>query len=429
VIINVGPNGKTVAQIRPDCEEGVASAEPPCAKLEPRRTNYGPIGVDEEKGREGVLRVQGRRLLVPASQDAAGACEYGIPTPLGSADRGVWLFSEASQVWRQVPRWVKYLIRLGYDWLRTESRPRRIALLSMPCDSAAAGLIALGALVADLANPNANDLGAHYEALLRFARQYLESCRDCRMRCDPDAKGCGHVGEATGWVRHRDGKRYRVIGISSQPAWGEAIVCSNSREQRYLIRAYAADWRIDGEPALQSDPDGLALAGAPYARMLDGAQIVPENLGRSFSGLCLAGRGSGETATREICGSIRFRCGNDEHALLGLLSVHGWSGSRGVSRISFFNPRTDRFDRYAGTPGLVVADGDASFLSVLRRKEFQRSDVIGVVHRTLERDRLEEVGNRMLDLRQWYGEEPEPAEQLPALPSGISISILRQRMS
>jgi hypothetical protein len=164
------------------------------------------------------------------------------------------------------------------------------------------------------------------------------------------------------------------------------------------------------------------LTAGSYFGLVDGAQIVPENLRRSFSGLCLAGRGVGETATRGICGSVRFRTGNDEHTLGDLLSIHGWNASAGVSRLSFFNPRTDRFDRYGGIPGLVVADGDASFLSVLRRKEFQRSDVIGVVHRILDRDRLEGVGNRMLDLRQWYEQE-----QSPASPSGISISILKQR--
>ena len=161
--------------------------------------------------------------------------------------------------------------------------------------------------------------------------------------------------------------------------------------------------------------------------MVDGARIVPENLRTSFSGLCLSGRVGGETATRDICGSIRFRAGNEEHRLADLLSIHGWNGSGGVSRLSFFNPRTDRFDRFGGIPGLVVADGDASFLSVLRRKEFQRSDVIGVVHRILDRDRLEGLGNRMLDLRQWYEEEHGPVEQSPASFCGISISMLKQK--
>ena len=57
-------------------------------------------------------------------------------------------------------------------------------------------------------------------------------------------------------------------------------------------------------------------------------------------------------------------------------------------------------DTNAISPALVIADGDASFLKVLARTEFQHSDIIGVFHRTIDRDRLELLGNRMIGLRQ-----------------------------
>jgi hypothetical protein len=62
----------------------------------------------------------------------------------------VLLFSEAQAEWHAVPRWIEYLIHLGYVWPRDISERRRIALISMPCDSAAAGLVSLGALVREL---------------------------------------------------------------------------------------------------------------------------------------------------------------------------------------------------------------------------------------------------------------------------------------
>jgi hypothetical protein len=76
---------------------------------------------------------------------------------------------------------------------------------------------------------------------------------------------------------------------------------------------------------------------------------------------------------------------------------------------------------------LVVADGDVSFLKVLDDSEFQRSDVIGVIQRTLERDSLESVGNRMLGLHQWYAEDIELMDQFRNIPVGISLAILRRR--
>jgi hypothetical protein len=149
-------------------------------------------------------------------------------------------FSEANQEWRTLPRWAEFLIRLGYDWPALESRPRRIALLSMPCDSAAAGLVTLGALIRDFGNPNANDAGTHFEALLRYARQYLEKCRDCKTRCHPELRECGYIAEASGYVR-KDGKPYLIVKISDQSAWGQAIVCSNKNETRWLLGGYSTD--------------------------------------------------------------------------------------------------------------------------------------------------------------------------------------------
>src|SRR6202043_2958558 len=108
-------------------------------------------------------------------------------------------------------------------------------------------------------------------------------------------------------------------------------------------------------------------------------------------------------------GSIRFACGGREHGLADLLTIDDWSDSNPVSRISFYNSRTGRLDRFGCSPSLVVADGDSGFLRVLDEQRFQNSDVIGVVERTLEHDRLESVGNKMTALRRWYGGQAESA--------------------
>jgi len=84
---------------------------------------------------------------------------------------------------------------------------------------------------------------------------------------------------------------------------------------------------------------------------------------------------------------------------------------------------------------LVIADGDASFLRVLNRPEFQRSDVIGVFHRTCDRDNLELLGNRITDLRQWYVDDAETLGAMPRAPrdrhraarhEGLAIYVGRQ---
>ena len=324
-----------------------------------------------------------------------------------------------------MPNWVRFLISFGYNWPTNESRPRRISLISMPCDSAGAGLVALGAMIRGLGNPNANDLDGHYEALMRYARQYLESCRDCDMRCDPDAKGCGYTIEVSGRVRYKGENIYTVSGrtnLTKRDIWffGQGV-------DRWLNPRLSTDWQIDGEPLPELTNETEALPEDVYDIIVDGAQIITTNLKRSFSGLCLVGRVAGKAASREVFESVRFRIGGTEYSLPNLLTVYGWNQSSEISRMTFFNARTEEFDRDPYEPTLVVADGDVSFLKVLDDSEFQRSDVIGVIQRTLERDSLESVGNRMLGLRQWYAEDTELMARFRNIPVGISLAILRRR--
>jgi hypothetical protein len=94
--------------------------------------------------------------------------------------------------------------------------------------------------------------------------------------------------------------------------------------------------------------------------------------------------------------------------------------------MTLYNARTEEIDR-PSTPALIVADGDTAFLKIVGRSEFQDSDVVGVIHRTIERDRLEDVGNQMASLRQWYAEDSDLLACLPTLPRGITVSILKRR--
>jgi hypothetical protein len=169
------------------------------------------------------------------------------------------------------------------------------------------------------------------------------------------------------------------------------------------------------------------LLSDPYHQLCGDISILPENLSLTWSGLCLAGRIMGENAAREICASICFRNGEDQYRLPELLTVHGWSQHDGPSRMTFFNSRTDHLDRRSSLPALVVTDGVACFLKVLINSEFQRSDIIGVIHRTIERDPLEVIGSRLIGLSQWYAQDSETLEKMLPIPRGISISVLRKR--
>jgi hypothetical protein len=335
-------------------------------------------------------------------------------------------FSEANQDWRAIPAWVAWLIGYGYRWRRDTTGARKLAILSLPCESPATGLITLGALIRDLCSTEANDLATHSVALTGYAHQFLTWCQKCEVRCNPEARRCGFLEEASGAVRHRDGERYTITGVSKQADWGDAVVCANNREKRWLFGRATLDWQIAGEPHLNLGTDGEPLPRTHYDAFCTESSLVSDNLKQSYSGLCLAGRVAGESATKAIYKSIRFRLREVEADLATLLTIHGWQSDSGISRVSYFNPRTSRFDRHHCSPSLVIADGDESFLRVLEHPELQRSDVVGVVHRTVERARLEAIGNRLAELRQWYDVDPsQNVDPLP--PGGISVSVLRRR--
>lgn len=349
------------------------------------------------------------------------------------------LVSEAKGDWRPVPNWIEYLIQLGYGWPRDASECRRIALVSMPCDSPAAGLISLGALIRDLGRPDANDVFGHYDALLRHARQYLESCRHCADRCHPDRKGCGYVQEAKGGLRSVKARHKFVFADATNLAERKLVIVRETSKKTSPTRAGTEtqihfpasapdciDLHIEGEPPVVLTAPEQGFLGDIYARFVENTHIEPANLRTSYCGLCLAGRSAGEAPTRQLCASIHFRYEDTEHSLLELLALKGSNNAQSVSRLSIFNSRTGRFDRLPSPPALVVADGGSSFIRVLGESFFQHSNVVAVVHRTLERDDLEAVGNRIAGLRQWYTEDSEMLEGLPSLPRGISIMILKK---
>ncbi len=293
----------------------------------------------------------------------------------------------------------------------------------MPCDSAAAALISLGALIRGLGNPLANDLGGHYTALTRFARQYLDKCSVCEVRCEPEVKGCGYASEASGKVRYQGRKIYTVSDRSDS----ERIWFFGQRVHRQLIPQFAFDWQIDGIPPPQLyDQEGALPPPQVYQEFVANSSIVDRNLKSSFSGLCLAGRAAGEKASLEIYGLIRFRIAGEEYSLPNLLTVHGWSRFD-ISRMTFFNSRRERIDREPYAPTLVVADGDAAFLKVLDRPGFQNSDVIGVIHRLIDRSNLEAVASRIVATQQWYVEDDDLLNKLTDVPKGISVAIVRRR--
>jgi len=339
-------------------------------------------------------------------------------------------FFERDQGFECIPAWATFLMQVGYYWPKANPGKRRIALISMPCDSAGAGLIALGAMICDLADPQANDVDSHYDKLLRYAFQYLKSCKQCDMACNPIAKNCGYIKQSTGKLRSKDLRG--TVEISDQTDF-------TTREIRWIVpdgrsnhcivtptRNYANNYYLENDVPLVLNKSDQELSLNLYKSFFPGSEILTKNLSQSFSGLCLAGRAEGASTTREIYSNIKFILQKElEVKLDQILAVHGWSEG-GVSRMAFYNPRSDSFDRHATYPRLVVADGYSSFLKVIHKDIFQNSDIIGVFDRCLAREDLE-VLRELISPNQWYEDDEELLLNLPTNTLGISVKIIKRR--
>ena len=337
-------------------------------------------------------------------------------------------FAEGNGDWETVPEWVNFLIRFGYCWSRSDQQGRRVALVSMPCPSPGAGLIALGAMIGDLCKNQANDVNSHTESFFEIARQYLDHCRDCELvKCDPILKKCGYNKKSTGIIRSIRRANHLYL-VSSQTEYRSKKLFLMDKSGKKNVRAinpeYILNLYFDGQSPPVSSSDVTGLQKSAYQGLIEEAQIHPPNLRRSYSGLVLAGLAKGSSETKAAYEAVHFSSDTESHTLAGLLAIHGWADPK-VSRTAFYNTRTEQLDRDVAQPRLVVSDGDSSFLKSV--DTFKKSDVIGVIDRSLHRDRLEVIGQKIGSLKSWYEIDTKFHGLLPIPVPGISITILKKQ--
>ncbi|HWX55538.1 MAG TPA: hypothetical protein VN176_13185 [Verrucomicrobiae bacterium] len=311
-------------------------------------------------------------------------------------------FSEANGPWRAIPGWVDFLIKSGSAWGDTIPNGRRIGLISMPCESAAAGLVALGAMRHRLAIDGANDSLSHFRRIEQLATR-----RDVET-----------------FLRH-DSYRGR-FRLESKDQSGLLWVRTETVRMA-ILPSNVHGWTLDGEAPVQAS-QGAELPHRDFYEELmhDAGKPILSNFGHSDSGTCLAGRVAGESVSKSLFAGVRFQCRDYVADLSCLLTIQDWSPGT-ISRVAFFNARTGRLDRNTGLTRLVVADGHSAFLKVIEAAEFRNSNVVGVIHRAVDRDKLEAIGVKIENLAQWYAADNDMQERIQPAPTGITTLALRRR--
>ena len=331
------------------------------------------------------------------------------PSSSLSSSRGELLFSENNGEWCTMPEWADYLLRFGYD-LENNPSTRRIVLISMPCDSAAAGLIALGAMRKRLEIKGADDFATHFQRIENLTKNH-----DIRI----------------GLIKHTEKRRnyrgpYVVDGLHSEGKIWVKLLTESLFYREIITAENASNWKFDGNPPAQALLGDHIPYEEHYAAMINkNSPINTDNLRHSDSGICIAGRVTGERHTHGIFSEIKIKINSYIVDLSQLLTVQDWLPGK-ISRITFFNTRTKEFDRNPGYPGLVVADGDLAFLRVLEKDDFRNTSVVGVIDRTIDRGKLESLGNKLADVHQWYEQDNGLQDTIKPTIKGLSILILKR---
>ena len=342
---------------------------------------------------------------------------------------------DAGQTWREMPPWVDYFLKLGLGWeVNKGNRGRVIRLISMPCRSHAASLVALGAVVRDLSSAEANDRSRHLDALFSYAKQHFDHCRSCKIKpCDPKLKRCGFFAEATGQLRLK-GKQVNHRFVSEQTDFKKRIFVYKERKVTAGREHYVeATMTVDSPRLFDHYPEGgIPLTDGVKTDPLDGERymLVPgapeqidSNLRTSFSGLCLAGDpGFGRAESKRYYSRFHLKNGQCS-SIAELMPISGW-GTNKVPRLIFFNTRSrGSYSQEPINPYLVIADGVEAFLRSMEEKRINNSDVIAIVNRDCQSVADEALSTTLSGMQQWF----EKSEPLGNSPRGIHVVEYRER--
>lgn len=326
------------------------------------------------------------------------------------------LVAEGDGGFVRAPYWVKWLLGVGRHFAVASGRPRSILLIGMPCESAAVGLVSVGAVARRMAESGANDLENHGRQMReRFLR-----------------------GERVVY-RHRNPKARLYRGTFIIAEWLAndmvAFVSANGASHSRVLQPIHGlqEWHVDGQLPLETPgaTEGLAHLGL-YVQLAGGMPALSDShLKQTESCLCLAAHVQGATKTFACLDTVMIRNRTEKASLAELTTVEAWNNAR-VSRMVLWNTRTDALDRDPVAPKLLVAHGAEALTqrSAHLDARFTDADIVCVFDATMERDNTEQL-NAWVDERRFsytVRTRSEVAQLVGTVPTGIAVLLLEESL-
>lgn len=341
-------------------------------------------------------------------------------------------YFEVDTFYDEVPTWAATALSLGYRWNLGCGNARRIGLLSMPCESEAAGLIALGALRNDLERTTANHVDMHFDFLLRTCHERIAA----KVRCG------AHPEELSWDVRDSvDDTRWRFVAFNGEldaivlekatyrpfvKRKGKSIPNPHGVCTCYIMRGNAIRWQLRDCPLPQLPHDGKGLEYSEY-RDLPGCvgPILEANLRQSYDGLVLVGQGgTRDSSYMQKLYAAGFATADRRFSLGDLLTLHH-TERQYIRRLRFLNERVHQ-DEAIHAAWLVVADGISALLCA--EKLFPSSDIIGVCNRDASVESILQLKDWLNNISRYYKDRDASNCLLGEMQTGMQLRVLQRRM-
>lgn len=311
-------------------------------------------------------------------------------------------FREKNNVWDKIPQWVESMIRFGYEWQKQEKNSRRIALLSFPCDTESAALIALGALRYDLERADTNILDDHFKLIKKNYYKNMNNMLEDNKWWDLRNVESGECFKFESYDTATDS--FKVVDSKYKfkiKSKGRIIKNPNGPLKLEIFRENSHRYQINGYPVPFLGKGGVSKLSHLNIN-LPGCtgKILEKNLDISYYGLVLIGRGtSNDSNYYKRLGDISFIKDDYQYSLKNLLLIDG-NINEDIRRLNFLSKFKEvEWEKSIGAK-LVIVD---NIIALEAADEFfPESDIIVTFNRAGSEESIEMIRNWILQKQRYY---------------------------
>lgn len=338
-------------------------------------------------------------------------------------------FFEESKLWDEVPAWVSQAIMIGYKLRKTTTKKRTLFLLSIPCNTQTASLIALGALRCDLEDPAANTSDNHFDSMIKSCVQPPKKRNKSQTSSHWDVR---HISEDTTWLFDSYDPQSESISLRKSKyrqkikQGGKRVKNPNGQCKRYILRNNALQWQMRDQPISELVLSENELLDESVYEALGNfsAPIFKKNLVRSHDGLLIVTKGS-SISSKYVTGlnHIGFEIKGTPYSLAQLLTLKT-DNKKEIKRLRLLNENALQ-EEACYTPKLIIADGINAMLKA--EPEFPSSNIVAICNRSGSAQSIDQFRNWLGAKERYYSTRDSAGFLLSPLPQGVILRTLERK--